>query len=103
MVRSGKPSYSRKVPTLADFNTTTLPFMPKFEKSKINFTRAIESLARQMDTEFASHIVGRVELLAAAVLEHDENLTYWIDILERECKSHIELFWKLNMLLPTVK
>ena len=64
--------------TLRDFVKRTLPQAPKFKASKISFRRAIELLARDMDTEFAGHYIGRVELLAAAILEYDETLASWI-------------------------
>ncbi|KAI3662223.1 hypothetical protein MP638_002209 [Amoeboaphelidium occidentale] len=71
--------------------------------SKFSMCQATDFIAKQLDTEFAGQVVGRVKLLEEVVFEYDSNLKDDINKLQKLCKSKVEYFYKLNQLLPSNK
>ncbi|KAI3653511.1 hypothetical protein MP228_001458 [Amoeboaphelidium protococcarum] len=70
----------------------------KFDRT-LNITQIVDQLAIQLDSEFASQVIGRVELLAAQVLEHDPELRSRIEEIDK-MPSVFQKFQSLNDLLP---
>ena len=59
-------------------------------KSQHNLHRALELLARELDTAFASHIVGRLPLLANKVKAYDPSLTVKVNKIVDARKESVE-------------
>ncbi|KAI3655451.1 hypothetical protein MP638_007550, partial [Amoeboaphelidium occidentale] len=70
------------------------------EYSKITLSQAIEMVNRSLDSEFAGHVIGRVNLLEASVLKFDPPLSDTIAKIKHQSKSSVETFFSLNKLLP---
>ncbi|KAI3655476.1 hypothetical protein MP638_007196 [Amoeboaphelidium occidentale] len=70
------------------------------EYSKITLSQAIEMVNRSLDSEFAGHVIGRVNLLEATVLKFDPSLSDTIEKIKHQSKSSVETFFTLNKLLP---
>ncbi|KAI3655268.1 hypothetical protein MP638_004513, partial [Amoeboaphelidium occidentale] len=70
------------------------------ENSKITLSQAIEMVNRSLDSEFAGHVIGRVNLLEATVLKFDPSLSDTIAKIKHQSKSSVETFFLLNKLLP---
>ncbi|KAI3655557.1 hypothetical protein MP638_001127, partial [Amoeboaphelidium occidentale] len=70
------------------------------EYSKITLSQAIEMVNRSLDSEFAGHVIGRVNLLEATVLKFDPSLSDTIAKIKHQSKSSVETFFSLNKLLP---
>jgi hypothetical protein len=70
------------------------------EYGKITLTQAIEMVNRSLDSEFAGHVNGRVNLLEAVVLKFDASLSDTIAKIKHQSKSSVETFFLLNKLLP---
>ncbi|KAI3655543.1 hypothetical protein MP638_002320, partial [Amoeboaphelidium occidentale] len=70
------------------------------EYSKITLSQAIEMVNRSLDSEFAGHVIGRVNLLEATVLKFDPSLSDTIAKIKHQSKCSVETFFSLNKLLP---
>ena len=59
-------------------------------------------LAQAMDTELANQVIGKLPLLASAVLDFNPDLKIMIDDIETASNNdtRIDLFNKINQLLP---
>jgi hypothetical protein len=99
MNSKGRPGTSKsEVEAVKMFIDKVLPEIPLFDIPNVCLTKVRELLARELDQEFASNVIGRVGLLVAKVLEQDKTLEEEIAKLEKEQNAIIK-FHRLNSLL----
>ena len=55
-----------------------------------------------MDTDFSSQIIGRLGLLTSEVLDHNCELEVTIRDIQGTSQSKVELFYRVNQLLPII-
>ncbi len=91
-------SQELSVTKFAEVNANLPASMPTLQKKYIGLQRGIENLAVTLDTEFATNVVGRIELLAATVLQHNPELKEELNGINDTCP--IRRFHLVNQHLP---
>ena len=85
------------------FVRNVAPSLPKVAIGGLINSRMRELLAIQLDTEFSSQVVGRINLLAAEVITLDETHKATIDEIDHADLTILEKFHQINNLLPFSK